>query len=519
MVMNWARGLPSGLTNWVQGLYGVRPAMPAGGRSVSNTANHMDLYRVLRAYYYSNGLYDVLRDVLRRQGVAAEALKPIRNPTFRVVEFHAGHLWPGTLPQALPIMADNPDIVEPIQQVWKWSNWGSTKQVGARHLALYGDLFIQVAQTDDGRRVYMRPIEPEQMTDFDADERDFLTYARIDVPMLRRHADGTTTPYQHVEIWDKRTGLFRVWEHQDQPATPTEELGRPLREEPIASFGIDFIPIVHAKFADIGDDRGLAAVVPALDKIDEANRQATRLGQMVFRHNNVTNALERVGVDSQGRPLPPVRVNETDPSQASSADGTVTIGDDTFITLPSNATLKQLVPNINYEGPLHILQDHMVELEQDLPELIMYRISEMGNSLSGRAVRLMLAPAIARLEEARGNAESALVRADQMALTMGVNAGLWKDVGSFDAGDFEHCFEERDVLPNDELERAQSQQADGMALSSYVSAGMPIEMAVQEVFGWTAERAAQFTQDRLAAIAREQMMATEDVVEPDGVTQ
>jgi hypothetical protein len=513
MVMQWARGFPTGLTQWVQGLYDVRPAMAAPMLGPSRTAQSMDLYRVLRAYYYSNGLYDVLRDVLRRQGIAAEALKPLRNPTYRVVEFHAGHLWPGSLPAALPIMADNADIIEPIQQVWSWSNWGSTKQVGARHLALYGDMFIKVVQTDDGSRVYFQVITPEQVTDFDSDERDFLTYARIDVPMLRRNADGTTTSYMHVETWDKQTGLYQMWEHVDQPLTPTEELGTPTRQVPITSFGIDFIPIVHAKFADIGENRGLAAIVPALDKIDEANRQSTRLAQMLFRHNNVTNALERSGLNPMdGRPLPPVRLSDTDPTTNTEIDGTITLGDDTFLTLPGNTTLKQLVPNLNYDAALHVLQDHMIELEGDLPELVIYRMSD-GRDLSGRAVRLMLGPAIKRVEEARGNAESALVRADQMALTIGQNSGLW-DVGSFENGDFEHCFEQRDVLATDELERAQAQLADGGALKAYVEAGMPLEVAVQEVWGWSEERAAQFTIARLAAIQREQTLATEDVVEP-----
>jgi hypothetical protein len=53
------------------------------------------------------------------------------------------------------------------------------------------------------------------------------------------------------------------------------------------------------------------------------------------------------------------------------------------------------VPNINYEAALHVLQDHMIELEQDLPELVLYRMRD-GRDLSGRAVRLMLAPAIKR---------------------------------------------------------------------------------------------------------------------------
>jgi hypothetical protein len=100
-----------------------------------------------------------------------------------------------------------------------------------------------------------------------------------------------------------------------------------------------------------------------------------------------------------------------------------------------------------------------------------------------------------------------------MALTMGRTPASG-DVGDYAAGDFDHCFEERDVLPSDDLERAQAQLADGNALKAYTDAGVPTELAVQEVLGWSKERAAQFTIDRLAAIAREQAVAAEDVVEP-----
>jgi type VI protein secretion system component VasF len=69
-------------------------------------------------------------------------------------------------------------------------------------------------------------------------------------------------------------------------------------------------------------------------------------------------------------------------------------------------------------------------------------------------------------------------------------------------------------MASDDLERAQAQLADGNALKAYVEAGMPLEIAVQEVWGWSEERAAQFTMDRLAAIQREQAIAAEDVIEP-----
>jgi hypothetical protein len=52
------------------------------------------MYRALKAYYASSGLYDQLAYSLRIQGIATEALKPLRNPTFRTVEYYVGHVWP-----------------------------------------------------------------------------------------------------------------------------------------------------------------------------------------------------------------------------------------------------------------------------------------------------------------------------------------------------------------------------------------------------------------------------------------
>jgi hypothetical protein len=516
-MINGFGGLMSAVSRYInpQPLYGSRPAvaMPLPGQNQRLHAT--ELYRILRAYYYSNGMYDMLRDALRRQGEWAEALKPLRNPSYRVVEFHAQHMWPGTLPDALPILADNQRIIEPIQQVWTWSNWTSTKQVAARHLALYGDKFVKVAQTVARDRVFFQLIEPEHVTDFDVDERDFITYIRIDVPIAKRLEDGTTQNVTHTEEWSKATGRFRVWEHPYASTHAVQDLGTPSRDETIESFGINFVPITHAKFADIGEKRGMGALVPALDKIDEANRQATRLNEMLFRNIGGLWALKANMMGQDGRPMPPPRIRDTDGT--TDENGTITLGDDKLVKLPGMTELQSLVPNIDYDAALHVLQDHMAELEGDLPELVMYRLSE-GRDLSGKAVRLLLGPAISRLEEARGNAESSLIRADQMALTMCENAGLFPNLGgTFRDGAFDHAFQQRDVLPTDAVEQGQAALASAQALQALTAAQMPIELAVQEVYGWSPERAQQFTADRLAAIQRQQALAQEDVT--DGVTQ
>ena len=446
-------------------------------------ANWADQYNMLKAYYLNNGVYEVLDALMSGLGVRTQELRPLRNPAFRTVEFYAAKLWPGSLPDALPIITDNQAIVEPIQQVWAWSNWGSEKQAAARWFACYGDMFIKVATRDNvlgnPQRVFFQNLEPQYVTEFDADERGYLTYVRIDIPRQRRTGDEVK-PYIHTEAWTKEQ--YRQWEHEKGSTTPLSQLGTPVMDMPTSEFGIDFVPIVWQPFRNIGDERGLAAITPVLDKIDEANRQATRLHQMLFRYNRALWAASANAMDAQGRPLPPPRLGDA------SSDNTLDVDDDTIIRLPGQATLTSLVPAINYEAALAVLNDQMAEIQKDLPELAYYELR--GRDVSGVAAELLLGDAIDRLLEARGNAEAALVRADAMALTIGQNAAIWEGMGSYESGDFDHKFAPRATIPLPEAAKAE-------LVTKWVQAGVSLTTALRRV-GWSEDDLVKLREDQEA---------------------
>lgn len=437
------------------------------------------LYSILRAYYSNLDVYDDVQAALWERGIGRD-VRALRNPANRTVEFYASKLWPGTLPEALPIVTENERIVEPIERVWKWSNWGMQKQVAARQMAIYGDLFIKVSQTEDRSRVNFEVIKPEYVVDFDTDLRGYVTYARIDVPINVREGDKLVE-HTHVEVWDKE--LYRRWEIRGTASSEVGSLGTPSEEIPIRQWGLDFVPLVHAKFRDVGDLRGHGSFTHALDKIDEANRQSTRLHQMLFRHNKPTWALSAIGQDAAGRPLPPPVMKGTDGVVSATS---VKISDEEFVSLPGNSTLLSMVPDVNYADALAVLQDMMAEIGRDLPELAYYQLREM-NTISGVAVRTLLSDAIDRLLEARGNAEGGLVRANQMALTIGAHAGLFADLGgTYESGDFDHSFEERDVisLTEDEQARVERQESDTRLVRMQV--GISQRQALEEL-GYDAE--------------------------------
>lgn len=461
--------MPS-ITSYFATLLGMSTQSPAARLAALHIASTVQntgpaaMYRLLKSYYFSNGLYDALTQSIRELGQAGEALKPLRNPTYRTVEFYVSHIWPGTLPNALPILTDNDTLAPAVEQLWQWSNWGNRKQVAVRQLAMTGDLFVKLVQTEDRKQVYLQLIDAEYVTAFTEDHRDYLTMIRIDTPQYNDRG----LPYTHVEVWSKEKGTRRIWLTERGCEVPLAELGNPQDEVPMSDFGIDFVPFVHTKFRDVGDDRGMAAIVPAIDKIDEANRQATRLHQMLFRYSRPLWAITGAGNDDSGRPMP---------VPALSNGESITINEDTLIGIPGTATLQSLVPNIDYEAALEILQDHMSELENDLPELAYYSIRQIGNP-SGRALRVLLSDAIDKLMEARGNAEDGMIRAHKMGLTMMAANKLAGVKGSYENGDFDHSFEERNAIPIDALEEAQTELAQAQAVQAWVTAGLPLADAL-----------------------------------------
>ncbi|MEI7849538.1 MAG: hypothetical protein WCK35_27315, partial [Chloroflexota bacterium] len=203
----------------------------------------IDFYRMLEAYYMNNGLYDSTQQVLFENGIWTPGMKPLRNPAKRTVEFHVTHIWPGSLEKALPIVTENPRIIEPIHQVWRWSNWGVKKQLAARWFALFGDWFCKVATSSDpitGKvvRVYLQNIKPEMVTDFEVDERGNVTYIRLDIPITAtpqglgpNSATINNMSTYHTEVWDK-TGVKIYVNHRD-PSTPVKQLGPPVSSSPL----------------------------------------------------------------------------------------------------------------------------------------------------------------------------------------------------------------------------------------------------------------------------------------------
>jgi len=351
-----------------------------------------------------------------------------------------------------------------------------------------GDVYLKVAQPKDGSpRVYLQLVDPHFVVDKSADERGYITYCRIDIPQKRRVGDKIEN-YIHTEIWTQED--YRRYEHKNGVGCSLGQLGQPMETIPLSEWGIDFVPIVHARHINIGGEYGLGCFTLQLSKIDEANIMASRLHKMLFRHNDVTWALQSNMVTQDGRPIPAPRITDSTGTEADILE----LGSDRIVKLPGNSSLTPLIPNLNYTNSLDILEAQLAEIERDLPETMYYKTKDLPE-MSGKALRLVLSAAVAKAYEARGNYEDALIRAQTMALTIGQNIGAWDaagigDIGNYKSGDFDHHFAERPIIRTGRDEQAEVTKIE-------VESGIPLTTSLR-LSGWTQEEIEKMQEDKQA---------------------
>ncbi len=418
-----------------------------------STMSTSQLYEWLRKAYNSNGLYDDKSQLLLRLGTEFESIKSLGSPVERSVEYFVSKILAG---DSINVTSDNQAVTDAIQQVYKWSNFVGKKSAYIRDYALLGDLFIKVRNTED--KVIIENIDPSYVTFVDADGRGNITEIRIDIPFT----DDNGRAYWYTEYWSKPELYVSVWEHSLSRETPLADLGDPVMYNPLAVYGIDFVPFQHVMFRDVNKQRGQSCVYHALDKIDELNRMLTRLNEQIFVGANRAWFLD-ISNKQAGKLSLPMGLSKTQ------KDGAL---------IEVNGTPSSAVPNLPYGDLLNVIKNMGEELIRDLPELRAYSISD--TNLSGKAIALLLTPAIERAEEAQANLVRGLERVDSIALTLGVANGIFpSSLGTYERGDFEH-----QIIPNSMIALPVDEKALG--LTSLVGAGIPLPVAMQ-LAGFTQE--------------------------------
>lgn len=377
---------------------------------------------------------DILQNVIGRTNYDDEELFGFYNPTKSIVDAYSG-LFQGTWgrelrpadtidgnPESEPV---NQKILEPLRQIWTWSNLATLRQRLVHVCALNGMVGLRIDHDRQSEKVRISIDHPKSIVDWDEDAEGNVTDILLEYEAFDPAADLGENRTK-VKYRQRITKTYLQQIVNDQAG---ERVDNPL--------GV--CPYVLLRHQDTGAARGL----PAHDGVEETihliNWLMTRQNKAIDR--NIFGAWWGTG----GGPAPTELV----------LDGQKFIYTMTTSGDP-DPKLEHISPKLDHQRTQDFWMSLIDLIRETYPELVLNYL-KLRSGQSGESIAQLMKPAEARLRDVRTNYDHAMVRAMQIAMSYGVLNSLW-DVGagmgsvsvadrSYKEGFETFVFAERPVLP------------------------------------------------------------------------
>jgi hypothetical protein len=397
--------------------------------------------------YYDNRIYldsIMLSTIQQMRPPLYKHIRGIYNPVNRLVRVYVSKVYGGQLDMellqdgAIPIYQADDRLRQAIKQAWIWSNWSKQKTLYVKYGSIFGDSAIKVVDDVDSQKVRMEVLDPRKIVEVRLDAVGNVKYIRIEYQKIDPDTGKEFTYGEEIdEDW------FVTYRDDDEYAYFIDGSGNRVsrwRNE----YG--FVPVVLCQHITTDAVWGENPFHTALHKIDEVNDQASLLNDQVRKVINPLWAASGVGqganleLDAGNRDVIPI----------------IKAGD--------NVTFTPLVAPLDIANAGANIRDLLAELERDLPELLLARMLETGD-VTATAIRASASAGISRIEEAQGNYDDALIRAQMMAVSIGGYRGYDGFAGysldSYARGDLAHFIGKRPVISDDlsKLEKVQTMQS------------------------------------------------------------
>lgn len=429
---------------------------------------YRNIHNFSRSYKAAFGLYSYIRSIY--------------SPAQRLGTFYQTHLMGGSLdplagdgnrtPSALPILTDNAALRPAIARLWRDSNWQIKKNVLSLQGTVNGDVGIEVVDDPIKGRVYLEVVHAGKIKDVEYDAYGNVKgYCRVET-RTDPDNDRRSVEYKEEVSRDGDNVVYQTY----KDGTLYKWNGEIA--EWVQPYG--FVPLVMIQHNNVGLDWGWSIYHSALPKIREVDDIASALGDYIRKMVNApmlynfakgtaditvpqTPAQSRTNLEPGRQTVPAIYVNQE------SAKG------------------QPLVTELNITAVGERIRDLLTEIEEDYPELKVMKLQGASGDASGKALRYAQQPASTRTSTARANYESALVRAQQMAVAIGGMNGYdgyqGFNLDSYDAGRLDHSIGERSVFAIDPLDRIEEDNAFWTAAKVAADAGYPLELYLSDQ-GW-----------------------------------
>lgn len=415
-------------------------------------------------------------------------IRNIHNPSYRIGVMYQTHLMGGALdPQAgdgvkidscLPIATENEALRTAIATVWRDSVWNINKDIWTLNGTIMGDAPLEVVDDVARGRVYLKAMHPGRIKSLDTDPQGnvkayTLEYSRPDPrrPIVERPGSDpdqqpTVTYTEEVtragdDVVYKRYLNGQPYEWDEYPSTWSQPYG--------------FVPLVLAKHQDVGLDWGWSELQAGLPKFREIDDIASALDDQIRK------AVNAPWLFNFPKPTSAVSLPRTTPTRANSEPGRGELP--ALYINQESAKGQALIADLDIAAVCARIEALQVELKQDYPELDLERHTASGDA-SGRALRYAQQPVSAKVQQRRAAYDSALVRAQQMAVAIAGERGYvgFESFGldSYLAGTLDHSIGDRPVFAVDPLDRIEEDQATWQLIKTQVDTGYPLELALRD---------------------------------------
>jgi hypothetical protein len=399
------------------------PAQPEGGSALGL----QPYYRLLWSYYDNSAFENLgIWGAYKGQYRLYRQMRLLYNPTRRLCDFYAGHVYPGlvsaaaasldaSVALAIPLAEDTPPATRAaLDQLWTWSRWQANKSVLTRYGAVAGNVLIEIVDDVDAGRVYLGIVWAALVTYLDLDPVGAIRAYVLQYPA--RDDMGNYYEYRK-EVDADEIRFFK----NDKPFDYGEGIAYPN------PYG--FVPAVWIKHKDLGGNTGAPAIHGSVGKVDELNSLASHIHDQVHKVIGAPLVLWTDGkIGSLFSTAGQQKRAPTSPYDTTDVDREAIL----MLTGPAGGRKDSLAGDLQLHEAAEHLTMLQTEIEADHPEVTMYRQLRSMSQITGPAASRLMGDVIANVDEAAANYDAGCVQAFAMGLAIGgwrANNGDWGPLG------------------------------------------------------------------------------------------
>jgi hypothetical protein len=431
------------------------------GQYVNGNPYDKDTATWARKYKADHGLY--------------EHTRPIANPVYQLSEFYKTFVWGGRLDPnagsdpdtALPIVTELENLRPFISQLWKWSNWNTSRNTVPYYGASFGDVAIQVIDDTTTGKVHLKIVHPSQLDEFEKDAYGNVKAYKIS---YQRTDDMGSNQVEYTETAERDGDdvVYSLYKNGKPYAWDNAEF-----EQWAVPYG--FIPMVHIQHRETPYGWGESEIYPRMALIRELDDQYSLLNDQIRKTVNAPWIVS-------GETAASFTSNQfTD----SSATRPQPMREEALMLFLANSdsSMEPMVTNLAINEVRENIKQLSAGLENDYPELAVKNIMDIANA-SGVAIRRLQQPAANKVQTYRDSYDGALVQVMQMALSIGGYRGLFSGIGldSFASGGLDFSIGKRPVFATDPMDDIEIKRAQSEILVNLSGVGN-FEAAVGHVYG------------------------------------